>query len=334
MHHAILIFAAILSGPFMAMDSSKDSIQDIFARSAPAVVKIYGASLGRQQGYGTGTLVSADGQIITQNSVLLTSRTVRVVLQDGRRFDAQLSREDNGRKLALLKIDAENLPFLTPTPTNDLKLGDTVLGLGNWFKIADGQEPVSLTRGVFSVKTRVDTRRLAQEYEFDGPVLVYDAITSNPGAAGGPLLDDRGRFVGLVGTIVESAQTNTRINYAVPGEELIAFLKGEKGISTPVATGSHSNGSTSSGAPVDLGIVLSKLGYRQVSAFVEKVKRNSPAARAGIKTDDLIMVVDGRRITSADDFNKAMSQVMSGQRVQIVVKRGEQVLTLEVLAGE
>src|SRR5262245_56304568 len=121
-----MMLAAILSTHMAGMG---DTTQDIFARSAPAVVKIYGASLGRQQGYGTGTLVSADGQIITQKSVLLTSSTVRVVLQDGRRFEAKLVREDSGRKLALLKIDVENLPYLTPAPTGELKLGDTVLGL-------------------------------------------------------------------------------------------------------------------------------------------------------------------------------------------------------------
>ena len=326
----------LFATPLFAQEGTDKSIEKIFADAAPAVVKIYGASLGRQQGYGTGTLVSADGQILTQYSVLLTSSTIRVVLQDGRRFDAQLIRQDDARKIALLKIDAEGLPFLKPADSKDLKLGDVVLALGNWFRIAEGQEPVSLTRGIFSLKTRVDTMRLAQEYEFQGPVLIYDAITANPGAAGGPLLDDKGRFIGLVGTIVESAYTNTRINYALPGEDLIGFLGGGKDLSSKPRSDSAPAPSLkpqASAGKADLGIVLSKLGYRQVSAFVEKVRKDSPAAQAGIKSDDLIMAVDSRRIASTEDYEKALAQLLPGQRVQIIVKRGEQVVTLDVTVG-
>jgi S1-C subfamily serine protease len=329
--HMLVMLAVPAAG-----DVADKPIPAVFADAAPAVVKIYGASLGRQQGYGTGTLVSADGLILTQYSILLTSSSIRVVLQDGRRFDAKLVREDDARKLALIKIDADGLTFLTPTASDGVMLGDTVLGLGNWFKIAEGQEPVSLTRGMFSIKTRVDTRRLAQEYEYQGPVLVYDAITANPGAAGGPLLDHNGHFIGLIGTIVESAYTNTRINYAVPGEDLIAFLGSEK--SVPIAANSDApqalgTKTHSSAGRADFGIVLSKLGHRQVSAFVEKVRKDSPAAKAGIKTDDLIMVIDGHRIGSTEDYQKTMALLIPGQRVQVILKRGEQVLTMDVVVG-
>lgn len=305
-----------------------DSVAPLIGGAADCVVKLYGTAAGREHGYGTGVLVSSDGRIVTTLSLLVNLRGVRVVLPDGRRFEGRLERIDERRQLALVKIEAEGLPFLAPVPATDLAGGDTVMALGNWFKIAEGNEPVSVCKGVFSVRTPLEARRLAQDFDYIGDVLIYDALTANPGAAGGPLLDARGRFVGLVGKVIESVSTNTRINYAIPSEEVIAFLGGEA-----------AEPPREPAAPVDpsrkpyVGVKLAKLGYRHVSAYVERVRPGSPAAEAGIRVDDLIIAIDGRRIADADEYDAEVARLLPGQVVPFTLKRGAEIVNVEVKVG-
>lgn len=321
----ITLAAMLGPSPASAGDAAK-----IFTGAAPAVVKLYGAGAGREHGYGSGVLISPDGRILTTLSILVSGRNIRVVLADGRRYDAEVLRTDEPRQLALLKIDAENLPHLSPASTRHLQVGDAMYALGNWFKIAEGDETVSLNRGILSLRTNLDARRLSQDFEYTGEVLVYDAITANPGAAGGPVVDGEGRLVGLVGKIVEASATNTRLNYAIPGEELLAFL-GEKPRPRPEPV--RTAATTAPSAPY-VGIKVSSLGYRHVAAFVERVRPGSPADQAGIKPDDLIMAIDGRRIADADAYREALGQALPGQTMQFTIKRGPRVLTIAVTIGE
>ena len=300
---------------------------DLSAASA-AVVKLYGAAAGREHGYGTGVLVSSDGQVLTTLSILVAGRSVRAITADGARYDARVLRTDDARQLALLTLDAKDLPFLPVASSSELQPGDTIYAMGNCFKIAEGDEPVSISRGVFSLRLpALRAKRLAQEFEYGGPALVYDAITANPGAAGGPVLDDHGRFVGLVGKVVEAAATNTRLNYAIPAEVLSDFL-GDRPVSTP------STRPAAKQARPFVGIKLSELGYQHVSAFVERVRPGSPAAAAGIKPDDLIVGVDTESITDADSYRKAIASLVPGQAVRFTIKRAQKVLTLQVTVGE
>lgn len=297
-------------------------------RAADCVVKLYGPRVGREHGYGSGVLVSADGRILTALSLLVNLQGVKVVLADGRHFDATLERSDELRQLALLRIDARALPFLSPQSSSELRQGDTVVALGNWFKIADGRESISACKGILSLRTMIDAMRLAQESELHGEVLVIDALTANPGAAGGPLLDAHERFIGLVGKVVESAATNTRINFAIPGEALVEFLQSD-GASVVERPPQPAVAEGETGRPY-LGIKLSRLGYRQVSAYVQRVSPNSPAAKAGIQADDLILAIDGRRVGDVATFDEAVARLLPGQTVQVVVKRGPDVITLSL----
>ncbi len=348
----------VLSGDVGADERTVGSgvVVNPIERGLSAVVKLYGAGLGREHGYGTGVLVSEDGRIVTTLSLLVRSGGLRVVVNDGRSFDATLARVDEYRQLALLKIDGSVLPHLTPTETGDLRIGDTVLAFGNWYKIAEGDEPVSVVRGVLSARVDLDARRLAQDFAYRGPVLVYDAITSNPGAPGGALLDGQGRFVGLIGRIVESSTMNTRLNYALPSEEVIAFLGDgstsraetarpattgpaaatEPATTEPAASVADGGAAAKRDAVLQrpyVGIKLSKFGYRHVSPYVARVRSGSPAAAAGIEPDDLIIAIDGRRIGDAADYERVRKSLLPGQRVEFVVKRGERVVHLLLTVG-
>lgn len=296
--------------------------------ASAAVVKLYGAAAGREHGYGTGVIVSPDGKVLTTLSLLVAGRNVRAITADGLRYDAQLLRSDESRQLALLTLDAKDLPFLPIAESSALQPGDTIYAMGNCFKIADGDEPVSVSRGIFSLRLpSLRAKRLTQEFEYSGPALVYDAITANPGAAGGPVLDEAGRFIGLVGKVVEATATNTRLNYAIPAEVLADFV-GERPIAAPTSRPVVKQ------AKPYVGIKLSGLGYQHVSAFVERVRPGSPAAAAGIKSDDLIVGIDMQNITDSDSYQKALASLVPGEVVRFTVKRAQQVLTMPVTIGE
>lgn len=321
--------------PGPPQSTAPNTLRHALGRSASAVVKLYGSRIGREQGYGTGFLVSPDGRIVTSLSLLVAGRNVRAVLDDGRKFEARVVRTDEYRQLALLQIDAQGLPHLDLQSSETVRVGDTVIALGNWYKIAEGREPVSVIRGILSLKTNLDARRLSQEFDYRGPALIYDAITSNPGSSGGPLLDIEGRCIGMVGRIVEAANTNTRLNYALPAEEIMAFL-GERAS----REGAERAGPFS--APVDqaqtadkpyIGIKISRLGFHRVSAYVERVRPGSPAAEAGIQADDLIVSINGRRIGDATDYKAMLERLLPGRPARFVLKRGLKVITLDVRIG-
>ncbi len=329
-----MLAEAAESGLGAAPNVAPNTTAAAVARVAPALVKLYGGGISRTHGYGTGVLVSPDGLIVTTLSLLTDRSNVRVVLGDGRRFDdARLVRSDRYRQLALLKIEATGLPFLKPGDSEHVRVGDAVIALGNWYKVAEGDEPMSVTRGILSLKTNLNARRLAQLFDYAGPVLVYDAITSNPGAPGGVLVDIEGRFIGLIGRVVEAVNTNTRLNYALPAEEVTAFLGGEDAPAAPDTQRKPAATGHQESAPW-LGIKLSKLGYRHVSAYVARVRPGSPAARAGVRADDLILGIGGRRIPDAAAYREAVARMTPGQVVQLIVKRGDQVLPLNITVGE
>jgi serine protease Do len=199
------------------------------------MVKIYGASIGRQRGYGSGVLVSPDGKVLTTNSLLIDAVNLRVVTADGHIYPARVIYREDYRQLALLKLarhpenmntDAPvaeqmasmNLPYLIPGGSHRLLPGDWVLAMGNPFKIADGAEPVSVSKGVLSGRARLDARQGTQDFPYRGDVLLIDAITSTVGSAGSAIFDVEENWVGLVGEIVQSRLTHTNLNYAYPAE--------------------------------------------------------------------------------------------------------------------
>ena len=317
------------------------------AASLPRVVKLYGAGAGREAGYGTGVLISADGRVVTVYSLLVDADSLRAVAHDGSTYAADALYRDRVRQLALLQLqppdEAAGPPIALPyfntcgdgaTGANadcrpDLRPGDWVLGAGNAFKVADGAEPMSIAHGVFSARTRLDARRRAKEFPYTGDVLVIDAITSNPGAPGSALVNLDGALVGMIGREVVSNQTHTHFNYALPSDVIHDFLQ-------EAETAIEQGRSVSSGAQepeaaaFDPGIRISRAGYRTVLPFVERVRRGSPADRAGVRKDDLIVSVDGRAINTAAEYDERMGAVPPDQPVEMAVRRGREIVSVRI----
>jgi serine protease Do len=330
---ATLFFACVcLTAPRSgALPPAANTLHTAVDRALPCVVKIYGGTIGRTRGFGTGVLTSPDGEIVTVDSILLDARNLRVFLSDGRLFRAEVVRRDPIRRLALLRIQGRDLPYLSPESSLSLQIGDGVLAAGNSFKVAEGEEQVSVLFGVLTARTQIPLRSRAQPLEYGGELLIVDAITSNPGMSGGPLLDVNGQWVGLIGPIADSTTTNTRINYAIPVEEVAAF------ISAQPLVGDTEDGtprSVASTARPYLGIRLFRVGYRQTAAYVDSVLPDSPAAAAGVRSDDLIIAIDGRRIGSSRDYEQVTANLRPGQTVNLTLKRGDSVIQAQLVVGE
>lgn len=335
------LLIASLAAPIAARGGGFDRAIDA---AMPRVVKLYGLGVGAQAGYGTGVVVSSDGQVLTVLSLLIDARQVRAVTADGTHYEAEVVHRDNARQLALLRLnppdqggDTANVrgsanPFtyfdLKCGAADDaaLRPGDWVLAAGNPFKVADGAEPVSVVHGVFSARTRLDARRQVKEFPYRGDVLVIDAITSNPGAPGSAVVDVEGRFVGMIGREVVSNLTHTHFNYAVPRDVLCEFFKEATGVTPRDAL---AEASASKGV-VDPGIRLTRTGYRDLPPMVDRVRRGSAAELAGVRQDDLILSLNGKNVANPEEYDERMRSIAAGEGIDLVIRRGRNVVTIRL----
>ena len=185
------------------------------------IVKIYGAGGFRgMEGYQSGFLISAEGHVLTALSYVLDTDRITVTLNDGRRYDAKLLGGDPRLEVAVLKIEAANLPHFDLAKAVPLTGGTRILALSNLFNVAMGDEPASVQSGTVSVLTRLEGRRGVFETPYHGPIYVLDVATNNPGASGGALVTFRGELAGMLGKELRNSLNNTWLSYAVPIDQL------------------------------------------------------------------------------------------------------------------
>lgn len=281
-------------------------------------VKIYGGTIGTEHGYASGILVSSDGQILTATGMFLSSKALRITLADGKVYIAKVLKRDRIKQIALLKIDTETPDFFDLNKTTDVKKGDWALAIANPFKVADGNEEMSVNLGVVSMMTELEVKRRSQEVEFEGKAILIDAITGNPGSQGGALVGIDGNLIGMIGKVLENKSTNTRINYAIPTTTLTQFV-----LDTEPAKVKDST-------VVYLGVHLFKLSGNKAPAFVDRLDLGSPAFFSGLKKDDLIISIGDKKIFNCDEFEKAASELVPNVKVQILIKRKEDFYKVEI----
>jgi serine protease Do len=286
------------------------------------VVKIYGATIGRTPGYATGIIVSPDGQIITATGVFLSEGNVRVTMPDGSQQQAEVVRKSGPLQISLLKVNVPTPDFFAIGTEPAAKKGDWVLAVSNAFKVAEGAEPLSVNIGVLSLRVRLDARRGYSDFPYEDDVYLIDAITSNPGAAGGAVVNASGNLVGLVGKVIEGKTTGTRLNYAVPADLLAQFLSGKEPEPMPLVQ--------PNGVKGELGIRLFALGGRKGPAYIDRVLPGSPAAEAGLKTDDLVVSIGGEVVRDSSDFKRLSDNLFAGTEVTLQVKRKNDLLTVRL----
>lgn len=325
----VAVLAACVAGTVTAAEPAVGQVfEGALAAAQQRCVKIYGAAAGAEAGYATGLIVSSDGLILTAHGIYLAGSAIRVVTPDGVTHQATIVRRSEPLQSALLKIDAKTPVWFDLPKKPAAQQGDWVLSVSNLFQVADGKEELSVNLGVVSLRTPIEARHRTQDSPYRADALLVDAITSNPGAPGGAVVDADGKLVGMIGKILESTNTNTRINYAIPADLLYPFVHeqtGDVAISKPGPPVSASNTQTAS-----LGIRPFLLSGKRSPAYIDSVVPGSAAARAGLKKDDLIMAIGGDTVKDIRDYERATAQLRPGAEVTFLVKRKQDILELKV----
>lgn len=297
--------------------------------------------LGRPQprfGGGTGFLISDDGYIVTNDHVAGDADQITVTLQDNRSFAAELVGTDPTTDVAVVKIDARDLPYLQWGSSTDLRVGELVVAVGNPGYGGGEQLDYTVTSGIVSGKGRplqLLSRGLADDPRY-GPQLAGYAIENfiqtdaviNPGNSGGPLLDLDGRVVGVNSAIATTDGHYQGYGFAIPSD-----------LVRKVATDLIDHGSV---RRAWLGVQVTAVRPEDAEAFhlpgvrgalVQAVTEKSPADEAGLRMGDVIVAVDGREIDNGGSLQEVVATLSQGERVSIDLYRDGHERTVEVRLG-
>jgi serine protease Do len=353
----LLLLAAIISAQAFAqkapaapnpqkMDVLKQlsgSFEEISQRSGRAVVQIFVKSyttgsendnsnelLTAENSSGSGIILTPDGYILTNAHVVKNAHSVKVQLnvraeaeaeEQGDRMNRPLPGAlvgiDRESDLAVVKIDKTNLPYLEFGNSDELKQGQIVLALGN---------PLGLDNSVSMGVVSAVARQIKQD---DPMVYVQTDAPINPGNSGGPLVDAEGRVMGINTFILTQSGGSEGIGFAIPSnlaKQVFAQLKtqghvhrAQLGVYAETINPAMAEGLN---LPTDHGVLVSD------------VRPDGAAESAGIKPEDIITGVNGRRVASVQQLNALVYRLAPGTKVDVRVQRGEQQLNLPVVTEE
>ncbi|HUE73620.1 MAG TPA: S1C family serine protease [Pirellulaceae bacterium] len=317
------------------MACAQSSLAQTAAEIQPKMVKIYGAGgIRGLEAYQSGFFISGEGHILTVWSYVLDSDVVDVTLSDGRKAEAQLVGMDPRLEIAVLKIDAVDVPHFNLDEAVELSPGSRVLAVNNMYGVAFGSEAMSVLSGIVTSKSELSARSGVYETNYRGPVYVLDAMTNNPGAPGGALTDRRGSLAGLLGKELKNAQTNTLLNFAIPVSELVQAIEDIRaGKQRPATRDEDAKKPKEPHTLARLGIQLISSPIERTPPFVEAVKPDSPAALAGIKRDDLILFVNGRLVASCKLVAEELTWIDRLEEIHLTVQRGQELVDVALTSA-
>src|SRR5919204_7070324 len=273
----------------------------------------------REEGLGSGVIVSPDGYILTNHHVVDGAQQVTVELTDRRVFNAKLIGSDQPSDLAVLKIDASSLPVLALGDSDRAQVGDVVLAVGNPLDI--GQ---TVTSGIISAKGR--TTGLS-DGSFEDFIQTDAAI--NRGNSGGARVNTQGELIGINSQILSPSGGSIGIGFAIPAN-MARDVMGQL-----VATGKVRRGMIGVGIqPVNADIAQS-LGLREVrGALVNEVQPGSPAAGAGVRRGDVIVAFNGAPVSDSNSLRNMVARTQPGTPVTFTVWRDGRELQLRATLAE
>lgn len=310
-------------------DAASTSPLDLASRK---VVKVFGAGGFRGlHAYCSGFLISGNGYIVTVWSHVLDDQTVSIVLYDGRKFEGKLVAAEPQLDLAVLKIEAEDLPHFDLEQVASAAPGTRVYAFSNMFKIATGDEPVTLMRGVIAARTRLSARRGVFDSPYTGPVYILDAITNNPGSGGGALTTRDGALLGMVGKEFRNSQSNIWINYSIPISELKTAI-------TEIIAGKFSAKKPEDEPPetlrryqaLDFGLVLVPDVLFRTPAYIDSIAPASLGAQAGLKSNDLIIFANDELVVSIRALRDLLGKLEAGDTLRLMVRRDNSLVSVQL----
>ncbi len=261
-----------------------------------------------RQGVGSGVIISPDGYIVTNNHVVDGADEISVVLNDKREFKAKLIGTDPSTDIALVKIDATGLPTLRFSNSDNLKLGEWVLAVGNPFNLTS-----TVTAGIVSAKSRdiginPDQMRIESFIQTDAAV--------NPGNSGGALVNTRGELVGINTAIASQTGSYSGYSFAIPSnivQKVVADLREYGDVQRALLN-------------VNIGDVNAEVAKKYnldkiEGVFIGRVLPGGAAEMAGIQDNDVIISVDNVTVNSTAELQEQIGKHRPGDKVTIVIKR-------------
>src|SRR3984885_8647064 len=275
-----------------------------------------------EHGVGSGIIISPDGYIVTNNHVVNGATSIKVTLNDRRILNAKVVGVDKLNDLAVLKVNATNLPSIAWGDSAKLHPGQTVLAFGSPF----GYFQFSVTRGIVSALDRPNP--YADDPRKPGGFIQTDAAI-NPGHPGGALVDAHGELVGINTFIISSNGSFAGAGFAIP--EQIAKATADQIIKMGGVhhgyLGISMNDVTPANAPF---FNLSEAS----GAIVAQVTPDSPASRAGLKSGDVIDQLNGQKLPNGSALQMAIADVPPGTKVQLGILRSGHPQTIDLTVGE
>jgi serine protease Do len=275
--------------------------------------------------------------VLTAHSYVLDADYITCTLDTGQKFEAKLVGADPRLEIAVLKIEAGNLPHFDLSKAATGAEGTRTLAFSNLFGIAVGEEPASVQHGIVAAVTSLEARRGIFQSLYTGRVYVVDAMTNNPGAAGGALTNMQGELLGVLGKELRNARNNTWLNYAIPIAELAESVELIRaGKAPPVPQDSPDKRLPNAMTLEALGIVMVPNILPRTPPFIDTGRAGSPAAKAGVKADDMILFVDQQLIQSVAALETALGRIAIDDRIRLAVERDRMLVefTLEVPLDE
>ena len=331
----VFVFSTLIAKESLATDSVRDANavinnEALIATSQEKVVKLYGAGGARGlESYQSGIIIDNSGHIVTSWSTVLDVAKVRVVTFEGRRLDAIMVGMDPQNELAVLKVDDAGLVGFDLSRAAQASTGQRVFAISNLFGIAAGNESCSAQKGVIMASTPLTTRRGKTKSLYQGRVYVLDAMTNNPGASGGALIDLQGRLVGILGKEIRDEQAGIWLNYALPMDVVKSSVDRILSGNTTV----QSFGLKAVAQPhriSDLGITLIPDVLAKTPPFVDQVREGSIAQRSGVQTNDLILLLNDQRADSRKSLEKMLATINRADSFYVLVQRGQELIRIHV----
>ena len=262
----------------------------------------------KQEGAGSGSIVDADGHILTNNHVVGEADKIKVRLFDGREFKAKIVGTDPLTDLAVIKIDADDLTILPMGDSDEIRIGETVIAVGNPFGLSH-----TVTMGIVSAKGR-SNMDIADYEDF----IQTDAAI-NPGNSGGPLVNLEGKIIGVNTAIFTRSGGYQGIGFSVP------INMAKKVMDQLIDKGKVSRGW--------LGILLQDMSAdlakaldvdKNKGALVAEVSKDSPADRGGLERGDVILKLNGKLIKNADHLKNEVGLTAPDTKIQLeVIRKGD-----------
>lgn len=266
--------------------------------------------------FGTGFVVSTDGYILTNNHVVNRMDNIKVVLNDKREYTAKLIGSDPQSDVALLKIEAADLPVVRIGNAKTLKPGEWVVAIGAPFGFDN-----SVTAGIVSAKGR------SLPYENYTPFIQTD-VAVNPGNSGGPLFNLNGEVIGINSQIYSKSGGFMGISFAIPID-----------VAMNVAEQLKTSGKVQRG---QLGVIIQEISYdlaksfgldKPAGALIAKIMPGSPAAKAGLQVGDIVRSVNGEAVRSSTELPVMIGSIAPGKEVVLGIWRKGEDLNVSVQLG-